>query len=114
MDYTASQFWFNVVQSLVVSVLAIYTWVVVRTKANRTAIDAVNERVAGQFATIVERVTMLERDVQHLPGHGDIEKLHEKVNAIAGAVGRIEGELTGLHSSMTLIHEHLLERRHDD
>lgn len=104
IDYTAWRFWMDLLLILVVMLQGIYTWFVNRTKVNKAAID----RVDGRVSEVVERVTLLERDVRHLPNHDDLGELHEKVNTIATSMGKIEGELAALVRSLSMIHEHLL------
>jgi len=115
IDYAVWRFWFDVLQTIALTVLAVYTWLVNRTKANRTAIGQVDQRLTQELGGIhhrlgqvSDRVTTVERDIRHLPDQQAIGSLHEKVNAIASSVGHMEGELSGLQNSVTLIHEHLL------
>lgn len=104
LDYGQMRFWFDLVQTCFFIGLAIYTWIVNRTKANKSAIDMVDARVGA----IQERVTLLENDVRHLPDHDDLGAIHEKVNVIAAGMGQIQGELSALNRTLALINEHLL------
>jgi phage shock protein A len=104
VDYTAMRFWFDVIQVVGICALTVYTYVVNRTKANRAAIDRVDEKVDG----LALRLNQLESDVRNMPDHDDLGDLHEKVNTIANSMSKIEGALTALSSNMALIHEYLL------
>ncbi|MDH5785341.1 MAG: DUF2730 family protein [Chromatiales bacterium] len=104
LDYGQFRIWFDLVQTFVMVALAIYTWIVNRTKVNKAAIDRVDNRVIR----LQERVTLLENDVRHLPNHDDLGDIHEKVNTIASGMGKIEGELTALNRTLGLINDHLL------
>lgn len=105
LNYPAWRFWLDVVEAFVIAALFVHTWIINRTKANRAAIDRVDVRVSE----LTERVTLLERDVRHLPDHDDLAELHEKVNVIASSLGKIEGELSALVRNLSLIHQHLLD-----
>lgn len=105
LNYPAWRFWLDVIEAVVIAALFVHTWVINRTKANRAAIDRVDERISG----LSERMMLLERDVRHLPDHGDLAELHEKVNVIASSLGKIEGELSALVRNLSLIHQHLLD-----
>lgn len=103
-DYSAGRFWLDVLQLGGVVALGVYTWVVNRTKVNRTAIRAVEDSV-GELS---RRVSMVETDMRHLPQHSDMGELHEKVNAIANSIGKLEGELDGVGRTLSMINQHLL------
>jgi hypothetical protein len=104
LDYSHMRFWFDLVQTCFVIGLAIYTWIVNRTKANKDAIDLVD----GRVTQIQERVTLLENDVRHLPDHDDLGAIHDKVNVVANSMSSIQGELHAINRTLTLINDHLL------
>jgi hypothetical protein len=104
VDYSAWRFWFDVLQLIGVLFIGVYTWIVNRSKANRTAIDRVDARVSR----VQDRVTLLENDVRHLPDHDDLGAIHDKVNTVASGMSHIQGELHAINRTLNLINEHLL------
>lgn len=107
IDYGAAQFWLNVMNLVGLVLLGLYTWVVNRTKANRGAIDRVDSKVSA----IDLRLTQLETDVRHLPDDDDLGEIHEKVNAIAGNMAEIKGQLVALNGNFALLFEDRLNMR---
>lgn len=106
IDYTAVRFWWDAAITVLLAVNVVYTWVINRTRVNKAAIDRVDGRVGG----MEHRLTQLESDVRHLPDHDDMGHIHEKINGVDSAMRRIEGELTALNRTMSLINEHLLNK----
>lgn len=88
-------------------VVAVYSWVLSRTKANKDAIAKVDNRVQG----IERRLERVESDIHNLPSHSEIAALHEKINRVAAAQERNNGVLTGIQSTLHLIHQSLLDER---
>lgn len=109
MDYGAWRFWFDVAQTICFVFVAVYTYLMNRTKANRAAIQQVDQRVTH----LTERVGQLENDVRHLPDHDDLGAIHEKVNVVAAGMGEIKGELGAINRTLGLINEYLLKGSRD-
>ena len=101
----ALRFVFDVVLTLALGGVALYTYLVNRTKANRVAIDRQDMRIQD----LSHRVTSVERDVRHLPGHTEIAALHEKVNLISNHLSTMTGEFSGVRNTLDVIHRIMLE-----
>lgn len=107
MSLGAMRFFFDVLLALGMGGVAIYTYLVNRTKANRVAIDRQDMRIQD----LSHRVTSVERDVRHLPGHPEIAALHEKVNLISNHLSTMSGEFSGARNTLDVIHRIMLEEK---
>lgn len=108
LNYDALRFWFDFIQLVAVVALAVYTYLVNRTKANNDAIKALDQ----QLTQVDKDLREVETVVKHMPTHGDLGQIHEKVNAIGSTTNEIKGELGGINRTLSLINEHLLNGRH--
>lgn len=103
-DYQKYRVVMDILQLLMLASVTVYTWIVNRTKANTAAID----EVKTEQRRVANKVDLLENDIAHLPNHGDLEKLHEKVNSVANTLKTVEGELAGVNRNLSLIMDALM------
>lgn len=54
------------------------------------------------------RLSELESHLEMMPGHKDIGDLHERINEVSKSVHTLTGEMTGIKTTLGLIHQHLL------
>ena len=95
------------IASMAGSALAgVYTWVTARTKANRAAIDKVEEYVTET----IRRVDRLEQRADAAPGHEDLAVLHDRITDLSGAVRELTGVMKGLRRSVDRVETYLLEK----
>lgn len=104
INYDALKFWLSVANTLVLIALFWWNIVVNKTRANKASIDDLSE----ELGDVKNRVTVLERDVEALPDHDDINVLHKKVSQTNTAVAGMTGELKAMNKTLGLINEHLL------
>ncbi|WP_027366946.1 DUF2730 family protein [Desulfocurvibacter africanus] len=57
-----------------------------------------------------KRLSRVESDSSHAPRHGDLSKIYERLNAVAGTVADQGGELRAIRRSLDLINQHLLNK----
>ena len=105
-DYRALDFWWNIIQTAVLVFVAVYTWLVNRTKANREAINAVNEKVDG----LHDRVTVIEHELEHVPGDQAISRIHSRIDQVGQGVRHLEGEMKQINQTLHMIQQYLLEK----
>lgn len=117
INYTAARFIFDVIQTLFLIGVAIYTWIVNRSKANRAAIDKVSQAssdatkdMKDKIDELSKKIELQEKEISHLPDHSDMARIHEKVNKTNIAVNELKGELAGINRQMTIISDHLLNK----
>jgi hypothetical protein len=54
------------------------------------------------------RLSEVESRIEMMPSHEDLGDLHERINDISKAVHTLSGEMTGIKTTLGLIHQHLL------
>lgn len=105
IDYKAAGFWWQVL----ITVINILGWVYVlmtsKQKDNASAI----EEFKKELSEIDTRLTGVEKDIEHLPTHEDMAKLHERVNEANENIKHISGQLTQIDYTMKLVNKYLLE-----
>lgn len=55
------------------------------------------------------RLSRAESALEALPGHDDLGKLYERVNALAEGIQALSGEFSGAKHTLNLLHQFLLE-----
>lgn len=104
INYTAWRFWMDFALIAWAAGVAVYVWWVNRTRATQASIDA----VGIQVSTLADRVRQLEADVEHLPGKADLERIHARIDDVAGSVREVAGELRPLARQLSMIIEHMV------
>lgn len=96
-------------------VLGAYTWQANRKRVTNERITTLQESVNMSMATLktgqdrqAERLTQVERDLQHAPTHDDLKRLHSRIDDVAGAVRGLDGKFEGANHTLQLIHAYLL------
>ena len=105
-DYHLLSFWWDVIQTAILTFVAIYTWVVNRTKANRAAIQVLDNRLDE----LRGRVVVMEHSLQHVPGDQAIARIHTRIDQVGQSVRHMEGEMKQLNQTLHLIQQYLLEK----
>lgn len=67
-------------------------------------------QLEGCCANITERVASLEQHAEDAPKHGDLARLHARIDEVAGAIKRIEGESTAQTRILNLVYESLIKK----
>ena len=111
MDYEAWRFWIDGLQTVLTAALGVYVWLVNRTRVNAARISKMEDEIDGRLDEAENRLTKVESDVEHGPTRNDLGRIHTRIDDVAAAVARIEGESHAATRSLDLIHQHLLERQ---
>lgn len=72
-----------------------------RFSALRTDMDARLDKHEAELSAI-------NATVRHAPSHSDLTRIHTRIDEVAGAMRRIEGEFTSTGKTIDLIHSYLL------
>ena len=96
----------DLINTLGLFLLGLFNHLSSRSKANKETIDG----MAKDLADLNTRVGVVENDIEHLPNDDDISKLHEKINSVSDQTSEINGRLEGIDSTLTIIHQTLLDR----
>lgn len=119
MELKDVQMWLQITDRLVIWIAALYTYF-----ANRNRVT--NERITGLQASLqtrldgmrsdmdhrldnhADRLSRVEKDLQHAPSHEDLKRIHARMDEIAGAVSGLQGEFKGANNTLHLIHSYLM------
>lgn len=108
IDYKALTFWFQLAQALITGLVFIYLWLTNRQKANTASIEKMRDAFNRDLNKLDDRMIRVEKDIEHLPTHDDMAKLHTRVNETAQRLTAVEGELKQINNTLHLMHKHLL------
>ncbi len=99
-----SKFWLDLVQSVVMAGITLWTWA-----ANRRA--AQKKEVDEKLASLNDRVTVTEQKIESSPDHDDIGEIYERMDDISGELKKLVGKFEGANHTLQLLHEHLLSEK---
>ena len=83
----------------------LFVWLSNRSKATRSAIDRVDERVSD----LATRTQSLETRLDHMPSDQHIQDIHEKINEVAKGQAESLGEQKAMRRQLEQINEYLLK-----
>ncbi len=72
-------------------------------KATNDRLDVMGVDIAGSLNSHAERLARLESHYANAPTHADLGKVHDKLNRVAEASSRMEGQLGGMDATLRLI-----------
>lgn len=118
IDYSAAKFWFDMVQTIFMCLVAIYVWNNNKHRATKESITQSEERLEQKLNALDVRVDEhndrllgVEREIHHLPNIKDIHEVHARVDQVGQGVKSMEGTVTQMNNTLQLIQQHLLEKR---
>lgn len=91
--------------SLAGGVFALY----VRTVIGRE-VSGLTSKIVADVAAHGNRLATLETAVIHSPTKQDINNLQAELTRVSVQVGGLAGEMSGMSRSLSMIHEHLLDK----
>ena len=53
----------------------------------------------------------MERDLRHAPNHDDLKRIHSRLDEVSDDLSKLMGEFKGTAHTLSLIHEHLLNKK---
>lgn len=65
----------------------------------------------ARFQIVESRVTMIERDLMHLPSKDSVTEVKLEISGVKGALGKMETSLTAIGRTVNLLDEYI--RNHD-
>lgn len=111
LNYDAGKFWIDLVQTIFLAAVGLYGWISGRHRVTEERLKGLAVEMEGRLDDHGDRITRVEAYTESLPTHTDMGKLYESINAVRSSVDQMTGEMKGVKSSLTLIHQHLLEER---
>jgi flagellin-like hook-associated protein FlgL len=118
VDYSGARFWMDMLQLAAFAALGLYTHIASRSKANRTAINALREDVEKDVDLAVDRVNRCERHLDVLesrmnsaPTHADLGRIYARLNTVAAHMERLSGQMGAVAHQLQLVNEYLLNNK---
>lgn len=90
--------------------VAFYVHLINKDKVTNEKIKEIREDFDDKLDSHSDRIARLEVLAKNAPKHADLEKIHEKINEVAGSLKELKGEFNGATRTLQLIHETLMER----
>ncbi|AWI78597.1 hypothetical protein CEW87_04005 [Parazoarcus communis] len=120
MDPKELQTWLSIINTVVIWAVAIYTWQANRNRVTNERISSLqgslNARIESigtdmdrRLDTHADRLSRVEKDLEHAPTHEDLKRLHARIDDLAGGIRGLEGEFKGANHTLQLIHGYLLQ-----
>jgi hypothetical protein len=111
IDYNKWRFFFEVF--LFVWNLGLGAYLVIARRQQVTA-DRIDELEAGMgkdMGDINDRLTRVERDLEHVPSHDDLGKIYERLNGVDKGLSEMKGEFVAVRRGLDMIHQFLLDKK---
>ncbi len=80
-----------------------------RDKVTNGRISTLQEEIDKKLDVHADRLTSLEKGVEMSPNHDHLAQLHQRINEVAGALKRIEGESSSQTRILNLVYESLIK-----
>lgn len=109
IDYAALDFWWKVGISCLNASFWLYLYLVNRNRVTTERIGKLERDMDARMDIHMERLTRLEQTQVHAPTHGDLARLHERIDDVAGSMKRIEGENSAQTRILNLVYESLVK-----
>lgn len=110
LDLAWWKFIADLVQLAVTVGVAIYVWILSKSKANAKRIDGLENATDSELDKVKNRLTRLETTVAHMPDKQAISNTHKRLDDQAKTLHKMEGELKGISDTSQMILQALIKR----
>lgn len=101
-------FWWKVVITVLNLAIGVYLFWERHNDSTSKHIDTMESDIDKRLDNHASRLAKVEALVESLPSHDDLGDLHERINHVSSGMDRLSGEMTGIKTTLNLIHQHLL------
>lgn len=108
MDYMAADFWWKAFITVINMGIGAYLFWERHNDVTQRRIDTLETDLDQRLDNHAMRLSRVESRIEMLPSHEDLAALHERINDISRAVHTLSGEMSGIKTTLGLIHQHLL------
>lgn len=108
MDYTALDFWWKIFLTLLNMGIGVYLFWERHNDGTTRRIGALEADLDARLDNHSSRLAKVEARMELLPDHDDLGGLHERINDMNRGLSTLSGELSGVKTTLNLIHQHLL------
>jgi hypothetical protein len=102
------KFAFQVLHTLLTGGIGFYVYMTNKDKVTNKRISDLEQDLDGKLDRHAERIAKVETRADSAPTHGDLEKIHEKINSVNSCAHRMEGQLDGVKNLVQVMHESLM------
>jgi hypothetical protein len=106
LNYSAANFWWQMLTTLVVVIHFLYQWVTSKDRVTKQAVDATNQRL-DEFGY---RVTIVEQKLLAVPDDEAIARLHSRLDVTNREMGELMGKLSETKHLLNVLHDHTLNK----
>lgn len=110
MEWQAIKVVFDITQFLVIGGVSFYVYLTRRQQVTADRLQAFKDEVAQSLNGFGQRLTHLEGEVAHMPGHADLERIGARLAELHGAIEKVGGRLDGIGRAVDLMNRHLLDK----
>jgi Protein of unknown function (DUF2730) len=110
MNYEAYDFWWKILLTVINLGLGAYLFWERHDESIKKRLDKMDSEVDARLDNHASRVAKIEARMEVLPSHDNLGDLHDRINDVSSGMNTMTGELTGIKSTLSLIHNHLLNR----
>lgn len=102
-------FWWKVAITILNLGIGVYLFWERHNDGTTTRISQFEKNTDERLDDHATRLAKAEARLEGLPDHNDIGDLHERINHVGSGMDKLTGELTGIKTTLHLIHEYLLK-----
>ena len=108
INYSALDFWWKVAITLLNLAIGLYLFWERHNDANKRRIDTMEDDMDTRLENHGARLANIEAKLGDMPSHEDIGHVHDRITRLGEDVKLITGEMSGIKTTLNLIHQHLL------
>lgn len=108
MDYTAADFWWKAFITVINMAIGAYLFWERHNDGTTRRIETLEADLDERLDDHSSRLSKVEARMSLMPSHEDLGDLHERINDVSKGLNTLTGEMTGIKTTLGLIHQHLL------
>lgn len=101
-------FWWKVFITVINMGIGAYLFWERHNDGTKRRIDVLETDLDDRLDDHSSRLAKVEARMELLPSHEDLGDLHERINDVSKNLNTLTGEMTGVKTTLGLIHQHLL------
>jgi len=113
-DFIFWQIVLNITQFVITTLLGLYVFVSNRNRAKAAELMQYKGDTDRRISDHTSRLAVIEETVRCAPNHGDIGKVHGRLDAMSEQLSEARGELKAISKNLGLIHQFLLNQRRNE
>lgn len=107
--------WLEFAWKVVITIVNVIGWgwmyMTNRNRVTNERITNLEVAVDTRLDTHGNRIVALESQMKSIPTHGDLARIHGRIDDVAGSIKRIEGENSAQTRILNLVYESLIGRK---